>query len=66
MKSRFQGMRALATRLAAGATLAFMGAAALAEDLSGQPTPGGIDLQPGVTVSATSDQGDTVQVTLEE
>jgi cytochrome c oxidase subunit II len=49
MKARFKGMRALAARLAAGATLAFMGTAALAEDLMGQPTPGAIDLQPGVT-----------------
>jgi cytochrome c oxidase subunit 2 len=42
-------MRALAAGVAAGATLAFWGASALAEDLIGQPTPGGIDLQPGVT-----------------
>ena len=42
-------MRALATGVAAGATMAFWGASALAEDLMGQPTPGGIDLQPGVT-----------------
>ena len=42
-------MRALATGVAAGATLAFWGASALAEDLIGQPTPRGIDLQPGVT-----------------
>ncbi|HEY8574170.1 cytochrome c oxidase subunit II [Phenylobacterium sp.] len=49
MKSRFQGIRALTARLAAGATLALWGAAALAEDLAGQPTPGAIDLQPGVT-----------------
>ena len=49
MKSRVQGMRALATGLAAGATTALWGASALAEDLVGQPTPGAIDLQPGVT-----------------
>ncbi|RAK60040.1 cytochrome c oxidase subunit II [Phenylobacterium hankyongense] len=49
MKSRFQGMRALATGVAAGAMTAFLGGAALAEDLVGQPTPGAIDLQPGVT-----------------
>jgi len=42
-------MRALATGVAAGATMAFWGASALAQDLVGQPTPGGIDLQPGVT-----------------
>ncbi|CAN7208877.1 cytochrome c oxidase subunit II [Phenylobacterium sp. LjRoot219] len=49
MKSRFKGMRALATGVAAGAMAAFWGASALAEDLVGQPTPGAIDLQPGVT-----------------
>jgi cytochrome c oxidase subunit 2 len=49
MKSRFQGMRALATGVAAGAMTAFWGASALAEDLVGQPTPGAIGLQPGVT-----------------
>ena len=42
-------MRALATGVAAGAMSAFWGASALAEDLVGQPTPGGIDMQPGVT-----------------
>lgn len=42
-------MRALATGVAAGAMSAFWGASALAEDLVGQPTPGAIDLQPGVT-----------------
>lgn len=49
MKSRFQGLRALAAGLAAAATGAFWGASALAEDWVGQPTPGAIDLQPGVT-----------------
>ncbi|CAN7564372.1 cytochrome c oxidase subunit II [Phenylobacterium sp. LjRoot225] len=49
MKSRFKGMRALATGVAAGAMAAFWGVSALAEDLVGQPTPGAIDLQPGVT-----------------
>src|SRR6476646_5947516 len=50
MKSRFQGMRALATGIATGALTAFWGAAAsAAEDLVGQPTNGAIDLQPGVT-----------------
>ena len=42
-------MRALATGIAAGAMTAFWGAAAFAADEIGQPTPGGIDLQPGVT-----------------
>lgn len=49
MKSRFQGLRALAAGLVAAAMGVFWGAGALAEDLVGQPTPGGIDLQPGVT-----------------
>jgi cytochrome c oxidase subunit 2 len=49
MKSRFQDMRALAAGAAAGAVSAFWGASALANDLMGQPTPGAIDLQPGVT-----------------
>ena len=42
-------MRALAATTAAAGLAAFWGAAAWAEDLTGQPTPGGIDLQPGVT-----------------
>jgi cytochrome c oxidase subunit 2 len=42
-------MRALAAGAASGATAAFWGAAALANDLIGQPTPKAIDLQPGVT-----------------
>jgi cytochrome c oxidase subunit 2 len=42
-------MRALSTGVAAGATSAFWGVSALAEDLVGQPTPGAIDFQPGVT-----------------
>jgi len=49
MKSSFQGMRALTTGLAAGATTAFWSASAVAGDLLGQPTPGAIDLEPGVT-----------------
>ncbi|MGH6964562.1 MAG: cytochrome c oxidase subunit II, partial [Phenylobacterium sp.] len=49
MKSRFQGMRALATGIAASAMTAFWSAAAFAADEVGQPTPGAIDLQPGVT-----------------
>jgi len=43
-------MRALAAGAAASAVTAFWGVTALAaEDLIGQPTPGAIDLQPGVT-----------------
>ncbi|CAN5705313.1 cytochrome c oxidase subunit II [soil metagenome] len=43
-------MRALAAGAAAGAVTAFWGLTALAsEDRVGQPTPGAIDLQPGVT-----------------
>jgi cytochrome c oxidase subunit 2 len=42
-------MRTLAAGVAAGVTAAFWGASALAEDRIGQPTPGAIDLQPGVT-----------------
>ena len=55
MKSRFQGkrawgMRSLVAGSAAGAMTAFWGVSALAADqLIGQPTPGGIGLQPGVT-----------------
>jgi cytochrome c oxidase subunit 2 len=42
-------MRALASGIAAGAMTAFWGVSALAADDYGQPTPGAIDLQPGVT-----------------
>jgi cytochrome c oxidase subunit 2 len=42
-------MRALTAGAVAGAMSAFWGATALANDLMGQPTPGAIDLQPGVT-----------------
>ena len=43
-------MRALASGIAAGAMVAFWGVTALAaEDRIGMPTPGAIDLQPGVT-----------------
>jgi len=49
MKSRFQGMRALATGIATGALTAFWGASAFAGDLIGQPTDGAIGMQPGVT-----------------
>jgi len=46
MKSRVQGMRTWAAAAAAGATSAFWGVQAFAEDLMGQPTPGGLGLQP--------------------
>lgn len=49
MQSRFSGIRARAAGVAVGAMTAMWGAGALASDLVGQPTPGGIDLQPGVT-----------------
>jgi cytochrome c oxidase subunit 2 len=49
MKSRFQGMRTLATGLATGVLTAFWGASAFAADLVGQPTNGAIGMQPGVT-----------------
>lgn len=49
MKSRFKGMRALATGVAAGVMSAFWGASALADELIGQPTPGAIDMVRGVT-----------------
>jgi cytochrome c oxidase subunit 2 len=42
-------MRALAARVAAGATVAFWGVRASAADVIGAPTDGAIDLQPGVT-----------------
>ncbi|PZQ65717.1 MAG: cytochrome c oxidase subunit II [Phenylobacterium zucineum] len=49
MKSSFEGLRTRATWALAGAGAAFWSGAAMANDLLGQPTPGGIDLQPGVT-----------------
>ena len=49
MKSRFQGMRALAAGIAGGALAMFATAAGAANDLVGQPTDGAIDFQPGVT-----------------
>ena len=49
MKSRVQGMRTWAAAAAAGVTSAFWGVQALAEDLMGQPTPGGIALQPAAS-----------------
>jgi cytochrome c oxidase subunit 2 len=42
-------MRTLAAGLAAGVVGVFWGVSALAADLIGQPTPGAIDMQPGVT-----------------
>lgn len=49
MKSRVQGIRALAAGAAAGLITAFFGVSAFAEDKLGQPTNWAIDLQPGVT-----------------
>jgi cytochrome c oxidase subunit 2 len=50
MQSRFQGIRALATGVAAGALTAFWGVSAAAgEVLIGQPTDGAMGMQPGVT-----------------
>ena len=50
MKSSFQVMRTWATGAAALAAMAlFSGSALAADDRIGQPTPGAIDLQPGVT-----------------
>ena len=49
MKSRVQGMRTWAAAAAAGATSAFWGVQAFAEELMGQPTPAGIGLQPAAS-----------------
>ena len=49
MKSSFHGMRTRALGALAGASAAFWGASAWASDRIGEPTPGAIDLQPGVT-----------------
>ncbi|MFC3078947.1 cytochrome c oxidase subunit II [Phenylobacterium terrae] len=49
MKSRFQGIRALAAGAAASVAMASFAGAAFAEDLLGQPTPGGIGLQPAAS-----------------
>jgi len=49
MKSRFQGMRALARGLTAGALAAFWSASAFAAEKIGEPTDGAINMQPGVT-----------------
>ena len=45
----FQGLRTRAAGAFAGAAAAFWGAAAVAEDMIGQPTQGGISMQAGVT-----------------
>lgn len=45
MKSRFQGIRALAAGAVASVAMASFAGAAFAEELLGQPTPGGIGLQ---------------------
>jgi cytochrome c oxidase subunit 2 len=49
MQSRFQGISARATGIAAGVLMGLWGASARATDLVGQPTDGAIDMQPGVT-----------------
>ncbi len=49
MKSSFHGIRTRALGALAGASAAFWGASAWAVDRLGEPTPGGIALQPGVT-----------------
>ena len=49
MTSRFRDFRTRTAGAVAGAMTVFWGAAAMAENLVGQPTPGAIDLQPGVT-----------------
>jgi cytochrome c oxidase subunit II len=49
MQSRFHGIRALATGVAAGVLTAFWGVSAMAADLIGQPTNGSMMMQPGVT-----------------
>ncbi|MDP3855057.1 cytochrome c oxidase subunit II [Phenylobacterium sp.] len=49
MKSRVQGMRTWAAAAATGATSAFWGVQAFAEDLMGQPTPKGMGLQPAAS-----------------
>ncbi len=49
MQSRFHGIRALATRIAAGFVGALWSASAFADDLIGQPTDKSVMMQPGVT-----------------
>ncbi|HEY3949488.1 cytochrome c oxidase subunit II, partial [Phenylobacterium sp.] len=49
MKSRFQGMRALAAGIATGALTALWGAAAMAEEVIGQPIDKAIGMTAGVT-----------------
>ena len=49
MQSRFHGISARATGVAAGALTALWGASAFADDLIGQPTDKSMMMQPGVT-----------------
>jgi cytochrome c oxidase subunit 2 len=49
MKSSFQGLRTWAAGALAYGGAAFWSAAASATDLVGQPTPKGVDMQPGVS-----------------
>jgi cytochrome c oxidase subunit 2 len=49
MSRVFEGMRARAAGLATGAGAFFFSAGAFAEELMGQPTPGGIGLQPAAS-----------------
>ncbi len=49
MQSRFHGIRALATGVAAGLVAALWSASAFADDLIGQPTDKSVMMQPGVT-----------------
>jgi cytochrome c oxidase subunit 2 len=50
MKAQIQGMRRLLAGAAATVAMTAFAGQALAEDLMGQPTPGGIDLQPAASV----------------
>jgi len=49
MKAKVKRMRGVITSLAAGVTTAMIGAGARAEELMGQPTPGGMGLQPAAS-----------------
>ena len=49
MTSSVKGFRARAAGAAAATMAMLMGGMAMAADLTGQPTPGAIDMQPGVT-----------------
>ena len=49
MKPSFEGMRARAAGIVVGAGAMFWGVSAFAEELMGQPTPGGIGLQPAAS-----------------